>query len=648
MPARVVAVLVMAVIATGLFARADPARAQASADAEAQLIERYAPRLRYAPTDECGPSSYRPVDVSTLFDNPQVVLRGPWDRTNVVTVAPSVARVAQSLAGYHLDFPGDALRPEGCVHADFQESLLARRRSTVYGRVARDADRPGALVVQYWSFYVYNDWKNRHEGDWEMVQVEFATGDVATALNDGPDRLVLSQHAGASVFDWDDDRLERTDATHPVLFPAAGSHATYARPGLYLARGGREGLGCDDARGDGVVVTPAVAVIPTDPGQAVREFPWLGFEGRWGEMQRAFFNGPTGPRDKMQWDRPLAWSEHRAAVRSVSRIPSAGLLTTPATDAFCRVVSAGAIATRYGLDSPTMTLLGAVTVLMLLLFAASRTRWRPTAPLRLAHRRGIGQMLAAAARMLWAHPRGVLGIGLVALPAGAIASGLQLAAQAVESEGSTGWGRAVVGSLLIWTATALPVLALVVIMAAVAWMVQRIDAGERPGPIAALRGVIGEFHRLALPFVALLAAQLLMEVSLVLAVVVALIVVRLSLSPVIVGIQGDPDDARPLRGSFALTRDNTWRTAVMALGAGGVAILIGPGIGVLALILTGWSFAIVNLIAAVVHTLTLSYAAIALTYLYADLRARRARNSDGAPDDALPAEFELSPGPPGA
>jgi hypothetical protein len=25
----------------------------------------------------------------------------------------------------------------------------------------------------------------------------------------------------------------------------------------------------------------------------VREFPWIGFPGRWGEQQPSFFNGPT-------------------------------------------------------------------------------------------------------------------------------------------------------------------------------------------------------------------------------------------------------------------------------------------------------------------------------------------------------------------
>ena len=38
--------------------------------------------------------------------------------------------------------------------------------------------RPGRLALQYWLFYAFNDWNNLHEGDWEMIQLDF---DAATA-----------------------------------------------------------------------------------------------------------------------------------------------------------------------------------------------------------------------------------------------------------------------------------------------------------------------------------------------------------------------------------------------------------------------------------------------------------------------------------
>ena len=50
---------------------------------------------------------------------------------------------------------------------------------------------------------------------------------------------------------------------------------------------------------------PTVATIPSDPAQARAEFPWIDFQGRWGELQPAFFNGPTGPNLKTQWAQPI-------------------------------------------------------------------------------------------------------------------------------------------------------------------------------------------------------------------------------------------------------------------------------------------------------------------------------------------------------
>ena len=74
------------------------------------------------------------------------------------------------------------------------------------------------------------------------------------------------------------------------------------------ARRASEGVGCDDTRGPTVEVRPEVQTIPSDPLTARVAFPWIAFTGRWGELQRAFFNGPTGPNLKPQWTEPITWS----------------------------------------------------------------------------------------------------------------------------------------------------------------------------------------------------------------------------------------------------------------------------------------------------------------------------------------------------
>ena len=54
---------------------------------------------------------------------------------------------------------------------------------------------------------------------------------------------------------------------------------------------------------------PGSADDPERCAQARDRFPWIEFEGRWGELQRSIFNGPTGPNLKSQWTEPIEWSE---------------------------------------------------------------------------------------------------------------------------------------------------------------------------------------------------------------------------------------------------------------------------------------------------------------------------------------------------
>src|SRR4029079_13156105 len=91
--------------------------------------------------------------------------------------------------------------------------------------------------------------------------------------------------------------------------PAAGSHANFFGEALYLGASSEQGVGCDDTRGPTVDLHPAVLTIPSNGGRAVAAYPWIGFEGRWGELHPAFFNGPEGPNLKTQWTKPIQWSQ---------------------------------------------------------------------------------------------------------------------------------------------------------------------------------------------------------------------------------------------------------------------------------------------------------------------------------------------------
>ena len=68
-------------------------------------------------------------------------------------------------------------------------------------------------------------------------------------------------------------------------------------------------------------------------------YAWIAFEGRWGELQSAFYNGPTGPNLKTQWTEPIRWSEGWRE-RSLT-VPAASLFGSGATDFFCAVIGGG-------------------------------------------------------------------------------------------------------------------------------------------------------------------------------------------------------------------------------------------------------------------------------------------------------------------
>jgi hypothetical protein len=227
---------------------------------------------------------------------PTVALRGPWNPTDLVKIGPE----ADDLVGlfqYHLDFPGNALDP-GCDYERWGRLIGEGTKPTVYAHVATDPAYPGKLALQYWFFYVFNDFNNLHEGDWEMIQLVFDADDARSALSKTPAEVGYSSHEGAERATWDDDRLTLVDETHPLVYPAAGSHANKYTAALHIGSFADAGVGCDDTRGPHVRLRPAVQTIPSDRKTAERAFPWIAFQGRWGELQKAFFNGPTGPNLK--------------------------------------------------------------------------------------------------------------------------------------------------------------------------------------------------------------------------------------------------------------------------------------------------------------------------------------------------------------
>ena len=617
-----------------------------AADARAGLADEQALATRYAPvvrlveqTHECGPGEpYEPMDVNALFGQQTVALRGPWNPIDLVKIGP----VAKDLVGryeYHLDFPGTSLDP-GCGYERWSRLITQGTKPTVYAHVATDAAHPGKLALQYWLFYAFNDFNNLHEGDWEMIQLNFDAADARAALDTRPVDVGYSSHEGAESAHWGDEKLQLVDGTHPVVFPGAGSHANKYTEALYLGSSAEAGVGCDDTRGPHDELRPVVKTIPNDPAAAERAFPWIAFQGRWGELQKAFFNGPTGPNLKPQWSEPIEWSK-TWRERSYA-VPTSGILGTSATDFFCAAVTSGSRGLISLLRSPGLTLLVLVALAVLVIFGLTRTEWRPAAPLRIARRRAWGQILAAAARMYVGQARLFLGIGLLFIPLGAVISGVQvlvLGGLGLAGIDVTGESAGVLLFLVVAIGVTLTLLVLALVQAATACALVEIDEGRSIGPTRAYRMALAKTRPLLRGLTFAVVVCLLLNVTTVLIPVAIWLAVRWLLLAQVVELE-NVSAIGGLRRSSELVRGR-WLRVASLVGVGALlALLIGPLLGTTLILLTDAPLSLLNIVAGVVYALAMPLVALTTSFVYFDARARDELERTPAPA-ILPAEIAL-------
>lgn len=189
--------------------------------------------------------------------------------------------------------------------ADYQRivSQYPQYTNTTYGRAVQDST--GSWWLQYWLFYYHNPFEvvgiGVHEGDWEMMQMRLTEA--------GPDQLTFATHNGgmkcaATGMSW--------NGTHPSVFVARGSHASYPNRGQTEVT---PTAGTDHHHGDGRVTRPSVTLINEST-------KWLGWDGRWGGSNAS----PTGPRYKSQWADPAGWHNQQ------SNGPCGFVLTPAATN----------------------------------------------------------------------------------------------------------------------------------------------------------------------------------------------------------------------------------------------------------------------------------------------------------------------------
>jgi len=225
---------------------------------------------------------------------------------------------------YYLDLEG--LGPSTHSPTEYQlnyDAVKSQYQPTLYARVKEGGDED-YTIVQYWIFYYFNDWRNLHEGDWELVQLCFPSHTVKELLEKGeqPVFAAYSQHQAGQRMSWS-DMVDGSlvEGTHPIVYVAQGSHANYFVPGNFWS-----GLDFDDTGlSSWQVITPEQLDIVLLPETEAEEegLEWLRFRGRWGEYLgfsisvlnlRFWQRGPFGPpwseggQKSTNWEQPEEWA----------------------------------------------------------------------------------------------------------------------------------------------------------------------------------------------------------------------------------------------------------------------------------------------------------------------------------------------------
>lgn len=256
-----------------------------------------------------------------------------------------------------------AVEPEASRGWEFDvadiPSQKERQAWSAYAGLLREPDDPYELVVyarafqgraglalQYWYLYLYNDFKNNHEGDWEMVTIELAA-------DGSPQHIGVSCHHGGWQRPWSGARKE---GDRPLVYVARGSHGGYLsyRAGghhvvnvvrrLNLPRAVRF-LGPllqrlpflrwrDHPPADPVLdvgapahdrgqrVEPTLKVVPEGTPAGDSDYWWMRYEGKWGSSHSRLFgtvgvDSPwsDGGRDP-RWADPIEWLHKLRPARS--------------------------------------------------------------------------------------------------------------------------------------------------------------------------------------------------------------------------------------------------------------------------------------------------------------------------------------------
>lgn len=591
-----------------------------------ELAERFAPRIVVREqSQECGPGEpFQPTAVSDVLGRDDVTLT----QDDQTSQAPSSLDLAGLGGETYLDYPGDPLNPE-CDYDRWSKEISAETPPTLYAHLATDPAHPGQLAMQYWFWWIYNDWNNRHEGDWEMIQVVFSARTPAEALAAGPASVAFAQHEGSETSPWNSPKLLK-DGTHPVVYPSEGSHAAYYNQAQWFGKSAEAGFGCDNTAVDpsvhGVLWEPEIILVPSDPSPQDPDFAWLTYDGRWGEQAPSFNNGPTGPNTKRQWTEPIAWQleEGRDGAAAIPPLPG------PAVTTFCGLTAAGSVLFIEVLDRPVLTLGLSAVVIAVIVALVRATTWRGADVTHYDRERTSGQILGAAFVIYARRWPVFVGLGALFLAAtwavGLLRAAILDSGQGLDFTDTTGSTELIPTVLARLVALLLQGPIIVVFVTACIAVVSR--PHREMGVLKALRRAVQPpVAALVIAGSSLVVAA--MAVSVVLLPLGMWLFARWASAGAAAMVEGH-GFAASLHRSAELTDRRRLRTLALTLLLIAVALATGPALGALLLLLTDWPFGLINAVVVGSFAVLLPILGIALTLQFYDLRHEQAREGRGA------------------
>ncbi len=285
---------------THVFAQADSDNDGIPDSEEMQLASTYEPYLHFAAGEK-----FFPTDANYHIQNSDLYMK-TGDTNTLIDPAPTVASIEQYQTENY--FLNNTLGGSKEIAQDYKQ----RRQifgDKIYAHVTKEA---GFTVVQYWFFYAFNPGTlNQHQGDWEMIQIVLDSTET-------PQYAVYSQHHAGEMAEWKD--VEKADGTHPRVYVALGSHASYFNP--YQGRIGIE----SDIVGNAYTLKPEDLEIILLGEKGLGNHPsaqdWLEFGGRWGNWARLIDSsigaaGPSGPghgENAEKWLNPVSWGSDKFLV----------------------------------------------------------------------------------------------------------------------------------------------------------------------------------------------------------------------------------------------------------------------------------------------------------------------------------------------